>query len=275
MSDEHNSETPVEPAPKGSAKAKMMTFASVAHALPFFLWIGIMLLAGMMHLTPSSGSEDIKSLDLISDAWMYAIRTVLCVVALCILRPWRYYPALKIKNILPAIGVGLAVFVLWVGFETETFKNFAPGLADLYERYCVDLLHFGEARDFAASADKPSPYSPLVCGWPLAIIRLLGSALVIATIEEFFWRGYLLRTIKTPDFLDLDISYYNPKIFFAVALLFGVNHAEYAVVGAITGVIYGFLYIKTRDIWAASIAHITTNFVLGVYVLASGKYYFW
>ncbi|MCL1910004.1 MAG: hypothetical protein FWG05_03605, partial [Kiritimatiellaeota bacterium] len=169
MSDEQNTETPVEIAPKGSEKAKAMNLAAIRHALPFFLWVGIMLLAGMMHLTPSSGSEEVQSLNIISDAWMYTVRTVLCLVALCILRPWRYYPALKTKNILPAVGVGIVVFLLWVGFETETFKNLAPNLAELYEKYAVKP--FGKMREPMES----TPYAPSVCGWPLSILRLLGS----------------------------------------------------------------------------------------------------
>ena len=267
-----DSQTPAPIAPKGSAKAKAMTLATVRHTLPFFLWIGIMLIAHAMHLTPGSGSEIADSLNLISDANMYTVRTVLCVIVLLILRPWRYYGALQKKNILPAIGIGLAVFVLWVGFETEIFKKIAPGLADLYERWCVDP--FGSPGKLREISADPSPYAPAVCGWAQTIARLLGSALVISVIEEFFWRGYLLRTVKTPDFLDLDVGYYHPTTFFAVAIVFGLEHAE-VLVGAITGVIYGFLYIKTRDIWAASIAHITTNLALGIYVLATDKWYFW
>lgn len=263
-------------APKGSAKAKAMTAAAVRHALPFVLWLGIMALARAMHLTTGSTSEIAESLNIISDAGMYSVRTVLCVVALFILRPWRYYGALQKKNILPAIGIGLAVFVLWVGFETELFKKIAPGLAELYERWCVDPFGApGELREISTEISAANtPYAPAVCGWPLTIFRLIGSALVISVIEEFFWRGYLLRTVKTPDFLDLDVGYFNPLTFFAVALVFGLEHVE-VLAGAITGVIYGFLYIKTRDIWAASIAHITTNLALGIYVLATGKWWFW
>ncbi|MCL1910039.1 MAG: CAAX prenyl protease-related protein [Kiritimatiellaeota bacterium] len=263
-----------EYAPKGSPKAKLMTFAAVCHALPFLLWIGVMLLADMMHLLPSDEvSESGEAVaHIISNAGMYAVRTVLCVVAVCVLRPWRWYPALQKKNVLPAVIMGLVIFLLWVGFETQFIKNLAPGLAELYEKYCV--FPFGKLRDLTEFTDKPPPYAPSVCGWPLALTRLLGSAFVIAVIEEFFWRGYLLRTAKTPDFLDLDIGYYNPKIFLIVALIFGFQHTEFAA-GIITGLVYGYFYLITRDIWAVAIAHITTNLALGVYVLCTGYWWFW
>jgi len=277
MNDDQSNPTPPPPeyAPKGSAKAKLMTFAATCHALPFFLWVGVMMLADMMHLLPDSGSEEVETLNLISHAGMYAARTGMCVVALLLLRPWRWYPAFKVKNLAPAIGIGLLVFVLWVGFETQFFKNLAPGLAELYEKWCVKP--FGEIdgkRVASYYVENPSPYMPAECGWPLLVTRLLGSAFVIAVIEEFFWRGYLLRTARTPDFLDLDVGYYHPKSFFIIAVIFGLMHNEVAA-AFVTALVYGYFYLFTRDIWAGVIAHVTTNLVLGIYAILTGYWWFW
>ena len=63
-----------EPAPKGSPKA-------ARHAAPFLIWIGIMLLAQGMHLVPSSASEETEALGVISDAGLYALRTVAVALA--------------------------------------------------------------------------------------------------------------------------------------------------------------------------------------------------
>lgn len=257
-----------EPAPKNSLKAKMMTRAAARHAVPFFLWIGIMLLASMMHLTESSGTEEIGSLNLISDASLYAVRGVLCLIVFLILRPWKFYPALRKQNVLPAIGIGIAVFALWVGMETAYVKALIPGMAEAYEKWCV--MPFGSMRE----AVESTPYTPAVAGWPLTLARLAGSAFVIAIIEEFFWRGYLLRTLRTPDFLDIDIGEFHPASFLIVALVFGLEHTEWAA-GLATGLIYGFFYIRSRDIWAVSIAHVTTNLILGVYVITTGNWQFW
>ena len=274
ISDNTPSPTP-EYAPKGSAKAKLNTFAAVAHTLPFFLWVGVMALADMMHLLPSSGSEDIETMNLVSDAWMYSIRTVICVVALCLLRPWRWYPALQMKNLMPAIGIGLLVFVLWIGLETQFIRNLAPGFAELYEKYCVKPLGEIDGKRVASYyLENPSPYMPAVCGWTLTIMRLLGSAFVIAIIEEFFWRGYLLRTVRTPDFLDLEVGYYHPKSFFIIAVVFAFMHHEVAA-AFLTALIYGYFYLFTRDIWAVVIAHVTTNLVLGLYAMWTGYWWFW
>ncbi len=265
---ENSTPTTIEPAPKNSPKAKMMNRAAADHAVPFFLWIGIMLIAMKMHLSPSSATEEIGSLNLISDAYLYALRSILCLVVFLFLRPWKFYTPLQRKNILPSLGVGVAIFVLWIGFETEFFKHLAPGLATAYEKWCV--MPFGSMRE----AVEDTPYAPAFCGWGLTLVRLAGSAFVIAIIEEFFWRGYLIRTFRTPDFLDIDIGELHPTSFLIVAVIFGLEHTEWAV-GLITGIVYGLFYIRTRDIWAVSIAHVVTNLILGIYVLVTGSWQYW
>lgn len=257
-----------EPAKKNSKKARRMDLAAYKHAVPFVLWLGIVLLANMMHLTEGSETEEIKSLNIISLPMLYAVRTTICVIALFICRPWKYYTALNPKHILPAIGIGLGVFVLWIGLETEFFKREFPSVANLYETWCVKP--FGEMR----SPMESTPYAPSVCRLHMTLIRFVGSAFVIAVIEEFFWRGYLLRTARTPDFLDIDIGQLHWPSFLIVAAIFAIEHNE-VLAGFLCGIIYGLFYIKTRDIWAVAIAHITTNAVLGIYVLATGKYFFW
>ena len=71
-----------EPARRGSPKAKAMNAAASRHAAPFLIWIGIMLLAQGMHLVPSSASEETEALGVISDAGLYALRTVAVALAL-------------------------------------------------------------------------------------------------------------------------------------------------------------------------------------------------
>ena len=106
------------------------------------------------------------------------------------------------------------------------------------------------------------------------MIRLLGSAVVIAPIEEFFWRGFLYRWLLAKDFLVVSLSTFRPGLFLLVALAFGFEHDRW-LAGLVAGLIYGALILRTRDIWAACVAHAITNFLLGLYVLATGAYGFW
>lgn len=221
--------------------------AVVAHVVPFVAWIFLMHMLG-----DPSGTT-------------YAIRTALCVLLFLFLRPWRWYPSLNIRNLPLAFVVGVAVCVVWVFPESpwmpEPLRNF-------YMKYLV--LPFFR---------MPEPltefiYAPEVCGWQLSLARLAGSAFVIAIIEEFFWRGFLYRWMLGRFFLDVDHGRMSVAILLMVSVVFGFEHARW-LAGIVAGLAYGWLYIKTRDIWAASFAHVVTNLLLGEYVLATGSYAFW
>ena len=127
----------------------------------------------------------------------------------------------------------------------------------------------------SAAMGGASPYAPEVCGWPLAFAKVLGSAFVIAGIEEFFWRGFLYRWLLNRNFLSVGLGVFQPAMFFACAFAFGLEHGNRWLVGSIAGVVYGLVMIRTRDIWAAAVAHMVTNLLLGLYVLAMGAYAFW
>lgn len=273
---DRDSGTVAEPAPKGSPKAKAMNAAAARHAVPFALWIGIMLVAQGMHLVPSSATEETEALGVVSDAALYAIRTVVVALALLVLRPWRHYRGLfKASHLPAALAVGAAVFAAWVVPQSDWFGAAFPGLSGLYARWCVGW-DFGTAPDFADLAAKARGwYHPSVTGWPLFAVHMFGTSVVIAAAEEFFWRGYLLRAARTPDFLDISPGTFHALSFFAVSAAFAAEHHELAA-GLVAGLAYGLLFVKTKgDVWSAAAAHALTNAALGVYVLLTGHWEFW
>jgi CAAX prenyl protease-like protein len=162
---------------------------------------------------------------------------------------------------------GMAVFVVWVGPETSWAGRF-PALQNAYLKWAVWPL--GRMPEAVSS----SPYAPTVCGWPLSIARLAGSFVVIALIEEFFWRGFLYRWLMGRDFLQVSHRAFHWWIFLAVSFGFGLEHPRW-LVGAVAGLVYGGLYVRSGDIWAAGVAHAVTNLLLGLYVLGTGAYGFW
>ena len=126
-----------------------------------------------------------------------------------------------------------------------------------------------------AAADAEARYAPAATGWPLFLVHLLGTGVAIAFAEEFFWRAYLLRAVRTPDFLDIPVGAFHAPSFLAVAAVFAAEHGSLAVPGLLAGLAYGLLFIRTRDVWAACLAHAATNLALGAYVLATGHWEFW
>ena len=249
------------------------TKAIIAHVAPFVIWLTLMQLLG----DPCG--------------WKYAARTLAGAGLLLALRPWRWnYPRLNLKNIPLAIGVGIFIFIVWVGFETPWMANHAPGVTEWYDKLFVNItaplqtreLHelpndggmvpyeFIEEGEFAGL----HVYDPRVTGWPLFWLHMFGTSIVIAIIEEFFFRGFLYRWMLGTPFFKIDPGKLHWPMLLVISLFFAIEHNEW-MAGFICGLTFGLLYIKTRDIWATIIAHGTTNFILGLYVIKFGAYQFW
>jgi hypothetical protein len=74
--------------------------------------------------------------------------------------------------------------------------------------------------------------------------------------------------------VNVDLGKLDVAMLLAASLVFGLEHDRW-LVGALAGLAYGYLVVRTRDLWSAVIAHAVTNFLLACYVLATGSYSFW
>ncbi|MDO3378477.1 CAAX prenyl protease-related protein [Geoalkalibacter halelectricus] len=218
------------------------------HIAPFVAWLLL------MELLPRT-------------AWAYAVRAAVCLGLFLWCRPWRYYPRPAPRHLPLALAVGVLVCVVWILPELPLWQSW-PAVEQFYRQW-------GIMPPWSATAPvTESPFAPATAGWTLTMARLLGSALVIAAIEEFFWRGFLYRWLIERDFLQVDPGRYLAWAFWLTVLLFGLEHDRW-LVGMAAGAAYGWLYLRTRDLWAPICAHVVTNFLLGLYVLLMGAWDFW
>lgn len=216
-----------------SLNRKLHTAATVA---PYLVWMALMM------LLPATAVD-------------YATRTACTAAALC-------FYIFTVKPAAPAwprtltwgVLAGLAVGVLWV----------APESFDWYRRY---LIIGGGA------ATEPSPYDPAVCGWPLTLVRLAGSAFVIAAAEELFFRDFLYRWLQKRDWTSVDRRTFDLNAFLWMTALFALEHDRW-LAGAAAGALYGLVYIR-HGLGAAVTAHVVTNLALGLYVIGRGEWGFW
>ncbi|MBQ6137666.1 MAG: CAAX prenyl protease-related protein [Kiritimatiellae bacterium] len=158
-------------------------------------------------------------------------------------------------RMLVGIAAGLLVLALWV----------CPEQFEWYRRFCV----IGGGAESAG----PSPYDPSVCGWPLTLARLAGSAFVIAPAEELFFRSFLYRRLQSRDWTDVDPSRFDVSAFLWTVGLFALEH-DRIVAGAAAGAIYGLVAMRC-GLGAAVTAHVVTNLALGLYVVKTGAWAFW
>ena len=167
-----------------------------------------------------------------------------------------------------AMGVGVLVFGIWILMETRWAANTLPALSQGYKRLAI-LLPWELPKPL-----ESTPFAPEVCGWWMTAVRIFGSAAVISVIEEFFWRGFLYRWMLGQNFLRVPMDRLHVPTLIIVSLTFAVAHDRW-LAAFLAGMLYGWLVIRTRDIWAGCFAHGVTNLLLALYVLGGSRYEFW
>ena len=164
-------------------------------------------------------------------------------------------------SLLPGLLVGVAVGVLWIVPEQWAWYR---------ETSLMKLVGLAPA----TAAEAASPYDPAVCGWPLTLMRLAGSAFVIAPIEEIFFRSFLYRRLQSRDWTNVPLSRVDLSAFLWTVGLFALEHDTRLLAGALAGALYGWLAIR-RGLGAAIVAHVTTNLGLGIFVIVTQQWGFW
>ena len=235
------------------------------YAAPFATWIGLQM------LLPAA-------------AWAYAVRSVATafVGVWCL---WKVRDKSGETPLLPAVrqsgetplppaanshtgaaalvaakGIlaGVLVTVLWI----------VPECSDFYRTwFCWPL------GSLPAASTAPSPYDPAVCSWTLTIAKLVGSAFVIAPVEEVFFRSFLYRWLQKRDFRAVPLSRFDLSAFLWMVFLFTLEH-DRPLAAALAGAAYGFAAIRF-GLASAIVAHVTTNLLLALHVIFSGAWAFW
>lgn len=216
---------------------------SQSRVVPFFVFIFFLAL------------EPVLTKLFLSIGWdprlSYLLRTT--VTAILLVFYWHTYAELsdkpQVKSLLYAIVCGVLVFLCWIlPYPQWMGKNIGSGYIPLIQN---NVLSYG---------------------W--AVLRLLGSALVVPLLEELFWRSYCMRRIDQYRFLSLEpyaVSYFALILSSA---LFALEHQLWFA-GFMAGLVYGRLYQKFNNLWVAIIAHAVTNGVLGIWVLHTNRWEYW
>ena len=153
----------------------------------------------------------------------------------CVSCPLTSFVSRLKSSLLPGLLVGLAVFAIWILPEQFDWA--------WYRKWCI--IGEGGTQAIAEASTLMIAY------------RLIGSAFVISVAEELFFRKWLIGFAG----------------FWPMVALFAVEHDRW-LVAAICGVAYGWLYLR-KGLGAAIVAHVTTNLVLGLWVLRTGQWQFW
>jgi len=159
---------------------------------------------------------------------------------------------------LASIGVGLAVFALWV----------LPDV--LVPQWRSHWLLQNAITGRITTSIPPTELTPL-----MLVLRTMRAALLVPVIEELFWRGWLPRWLQDTRTERVPMGRYTPFAFWATAVLFAAEHGPFWEVGLVAGVVYNWWMRRTRSLGDLVLAHAVTNLVLSLYVIASHDWRFW
>jgi uncharacterized protein len=166
---------------------------------------------------------------------------------------------LRPSNALASVALGIAVFALWVGPDY------------LWPQYRTHWLFSNSLVGVPHSSIDPAAKSNTL----VILFRVLSSVVTVPILEELFWRGWLIRWLVDKDFLKVPLGHYTPMSFWVVAILFASEHGSYWEVGLLTGVIYNWWIIRTKNLADCMLAHAVTNACLAAYVLKADQWQYW
>lgn len=220
-----------------AAPASSSLRPTVAFVAPFLIYAGMIVLP-------------------LSPEVLFPVRFVVVLAALVFAS--RPYISLKPSHALASVGVGIFVFVIWIG----------PDLLFGYRHHWL----FENAITGQATSSLP----PALRGNVLFLaVRVLSSVALVPVLEELFWRGWLMRWWINREFLGVRLGTYQAGAFWLVAVLFASEHGPYWDVGLAAGIIYNLWMLQTRNLADCILAHAVTNGTLAAYVLAAGQWQFW
>lgn len=180
-----------------------------------------------------------------------------------------------------ALTVGALLYLFRKQYRELTFRDLS-NLPTTLASCAVGLLVFALwiRMDWTlGAASVPQGFDPsLLPGLELQVVmtvfRVTGAVLVVPLMEELFWRSFLIRYIIDKDFDSIPLGTFSWASFLFTVVLFGLEH-HYILAGIMAGIAYNLLLYKTRSLAQCVLAHAVTNLALAVYVVITGKWWFW
>jgi CAAX prenyl protease-like protein len=195
---------------------------------------------------------------------VYTLKIALAVTAVLFVWPgYRVFP-LRVSPL--AVLVGVVGIVVWVGIcllglEKKLLEPLGVGgFLDLGTRSAFNP--FEELKGY-----------PAACIWGFLAVRFFGLVVVIAVIEEFFLRGFLMRFVMQANWWEVPFGKVNVTAVLVGTLAPMLMHPAELFAAAVWFSLVTWLMVKTKNIWDCIAAHAITNLLLGVYVVASGEWH--
>ena len=212
---------------------------------------------------------------------------------------WRHYPEQWIYPLQTVVAGGLLIF-FWRNYELKWSRSVFLGVImgvigigfwilptqiytwmDLKEEPSGYLKYLGvmPRNDGFNPQDLADEFGgSMWVYWGALLMRFFRAVVVVALIEEIFWRGFLMRFLLDPDrdYWKVPFGKASVKSYFIVTGAFMIAHAPVDYLGAfIFGSLMYWLAVRTKSLLACVVMHGTANLLMGWYALAFSKYGLW
>lgn len=201
--------------------------------------------------------------------WVYPLQTI---TALFFLRRyWKSYTFdWSLKWSLIAVVFGAVGIACWLLPTT------------LYDHWGMqgEVTGWLKRLGFAARRDgfDPGIFEHPVAYWSSLIMRFVRAVVVVALIEEIFWRGFVMRFVLDTegDCWRQPFGKAHWKSYLVVTGLFMIAHTPVDYAGAfVYGSLTYLLCIWSKNLGACVVMHAVANFLMGLYIMAYGKFGLW
>ncbi len=189
----------------------------------------------------------------IDNLWLYPLK--IGIVAVLVVWYWKDYDELRGRGVgggrvlAFAVGTGILVYVAWIQMTWPWATQGQPGGYDPFR-------------------------AGLTAGVGLAVLRTLGSVVVVPVMEELFWRSFLVRYLVKADFRTVSLGVFTPFSFVATVILFGLEHHLW-LAGMVAGAAFNLVLLRTRRLWPCVLAHGISNLALATHVLLRSEWHWW
>ena len=179
--------------------------------------------------------------------WLYPLRVVAAVWVLWVFR--KSYSNLGWTLSWRAVAIGCVTFAIWIALVPADRVN----------------------------AGWPSALQSVPFHWAAAwmLLRVIGYTITVPLVEELAFRGYLTRRLMRADFQRLPVGLFSWSSFLVSSALFGALHGGLWLAGTIAGMTFALALYQRRAFGDAVLAHATTNGLIALYVLATGRWSVW
>jgi CAAX prenyl protease-like protein len=193
---------------------------------------------------------------------VYTIKIAATTLAMLLVLPgyltWRPF---RVSALAIAVGaVGAVLWILLAKLQVATYSHLPPG--------------WGKWMELGGERAGFNPLKELQGSWAYGFlaIRFFGLVVVVAAIEEFFLRGFLMRYVMHIDWFMIPFGEVN-KLGLATVILFPVLAHPERLAALVWFSLVTWLMLRTRNIWDCVAAHAVTNLLMGVWVVYSGDWW--